>query len=41
VDEVAALFAALPAADPRLRLLFELAAELRAGQAVRARGDPT
>lgn len=37
VDEVAALFAALPAADPRLRLLVELAAELRAGQAVRAR----
>jgi integrase len=37
VDEVAALFAALPQADPRLRLLVELAAELRAGQAVRAR----
>lgn len=37
VDEVAALFAALPQADPRLRLLIELAAELRAGQAVRAR----
>ena len=37
VDEVAALFAALPKADPRLRLLVELAAELRAGQAVRAR----
>jgi integrase len=36
VDEVAALFAALPQADPRLRLLVELAAELRAGQAVRA-----
>jgi hypothetical protein len=31
-----ALFAALPEADPRLRLLIELAAELRAGQAVRA-----
>jgi integrase len=37
VDEVAALFAALPQADARLRLLVELAAELRAGQAVRAR----
>jgi integrase len=36
VDEVAALFAALPQADPRLRLLVELAAELRAGQALRA-----
>jgi integrase len=37
VDEVAALFRALPSADPRLRLLVELAAELRAGQAVRAK----
>lgn len=37
VDEVAALFRTLPAADPRLRLLVELAAELRAGQAVRAK----
>jgi integrase len=37
VDEVAAIFAALPQGDPRLRLLVELAAELRAGQAVRAR----
>lgn len=37
VDEVAAIFAALPEGDPRLRLLIELAAELRAGQAVRAR----
>jgi hypothetical protein len=37
VEEVAAIFAALPSADPRLRLLVELAAELRAGQAVRAR----
>ncbi|HEX6748760.1 MAG TPA: hypothetical protein VF092_15790 [Longimicrobium sp.] len=37
VDEVALIFAALPAADPRLRLLVELAAELRAGQAVRAK----
>jgi integrase len=37
VDEVAAIFAALPNADPRLRLLIELAAELRAGQAVRAK----
>jgi integrase len=36
VDEVAAIFAALPQADPRLRLLIELAAELRAGQAARA-----
>jgi integrase len=36
VEEVAAIFAALPKADPRLRLLIELAAELRAGQAVRA-----
>jgi len=35
VDEVAAIFAALPHGDPRLRLLVELAAELRAGQAVR------
>jgi integrase len=35
VDEVAAIFAALPQGDPRLRLLVELAAELRAGQAVR------
>jgi integrase len=34
---VAAIFAALPRADPRLRLLVELAAELRAGQAVRAK----
>jgi hypothetical protein len=37
VDEVAAIFGALPSADPRLRLLVELAAELRAGQAVRAK----
>jgi len=37
VDEVAAIFAALTEGDPRLRLLVELAAELRAGQAVRAR----
>lgn len=37
VEEVSALFRALPEADPRLRLLIELAAELRAGQAVRAR----
>jgi integrase len=37
VEEVAAIFAALPEGDPRLRLLVELAAELRAGQAVRAR----
>lgn len=37
VEEVAALFQALPGADPRLRLLVELAAELRAGQAVRAK----
>ena len=37
VDEVAAIFAALPQGDPRLRLLIELAAELRAGQAVRAK----
>jgi integrase len=31
------IFAALPKGDPRLRLLIELAAELRAGQAVRAK----
>lgn len=37
VEEVAAIFAALPQGDERLRLLVELAAELRAGQAVRAR----
>jgi hypothetical protein len=37
VEEVAAIFAALPQGDPRLRLLVELAAELRARQAVRAR----
>jgi hypothetical protein len=37
MDEVAAIFAALTEGDPRLRLLVELAAELRAGQAVRAR----
>lgn len=37
VEEVAAIFAALPEVDPRLRLLIELAAELRAGQAVRAK----
>ncbi|HEX6159203.1 MAG TPA: hypothetical protein VF111_03490, partial [Thermoanaerobaculia bacterium] len=37
VDEVAAIFAALPKADPRLRLLVELAAELRAGQAAKAK----
>lgn len=41
VDEVAAIFAALPKADPRLRLLIELAAELRAGQAVRAKRSDT
>jgi len=32
-----AIFAALPQGDPRLRLLIELAAELRARQAVRAK----
>lgn len=37
VEEVAAIFAALPQCDPRLRLLIEIAAELRAGQAVRAK----
>lgn len=37
VEEVAAFFAALPEADPRLLLLIELTAELRAGQAVRAK----
>jgi hypothetical protein len=37
LDEVSAIFNALPKADPRLRLLVELAAELRAGQAVRAK----
>jgi hypothetical protein len=37
VDEMAALFRALPDADPRLQLLIELAAELRVGQAARAR----
>ena len=37
VAEVAAIFAALPQGDPRLRMLVELAAELRAGQAVLAR----
>jgi integrase len=37
VEEVAAIFAALPKGDPRLRLLTEFAAELRAGQAVRAK----
>lgn len=37
VDEMSALFRALPEADPRLRLLLELAAELRVGQATRAR----
>lgn len=37
VQEVAAIFDALPQADPRVWLLVELAAELRAGQAVRAR----
>lgn len=37
VEEVAAIFAALPLGDPRLRLLIELAAELRAGQAVRGK----
>lgn len=35
-QEASSLFATLPQADPRLRLLIELAAELRAGQAVRA-----
>lgn len=37
VEEVAAIFGALPQADPRVHLLVELAAELRAGQAVRAK----
>lgn len=36
VEEVSRIFAALPQGDPRLRLLIELAAELRVGQAVRA-----
>lgn len=36
-EEAAKLFRALPEADPRLRLLIEMAAELRSGQAVRAR----
>jgi integrase len=37
VEEVAAIFGALPKGDPRVRLLVELAAELRAGQAVRGK----
>ena len=37
VEEVAAIFAALPQADPLVLLLVELAAEPRAGQAVRAK----
>lgn len=36
-EEAGRIFAALPQGDPRVRLLVELAAELRAGQAVRAR----
>ncbi|MEX2584350.1 MAG: hypothetical protein WD766_13860, partial [Gemmatimonadota bacterium] len=36
-EEVSRIFAALPEGDPRLRLLLELAAELRVGQAVKAR----
>jgi hypothetical protein len=36
-EEAAKIFKALQDADPRLRLLIELAAELRAGQAVRAK----
>lgn len=36
-EEAAKILAALPKGDPRLRLLMELASELRAGQAVRAR----
>ena len=37
VDEVAAIFARSAHGDPRLRFLVELAAELRAGQAVRGK----
>lgn len=37
VGEVVAIFSALPMADPRVWLLVELAAELRAGQAVRGK----
>ncbi|CAN5730835.1 hypothetical protein BH23GEM5_BH23GEM5_20720 [soil metagenome] len=37
MEEVKAIFGALPDGDPRLRLLVELAAELRAGQAVHAK----
>lgn len=37
VEEVRQFFAGLPQGDPRLWLLVELAAELRAGQAVRGR----
>lgn len=37
IHETAALFRALPPADPRLALLLDLAAELRIGQALRAR----
>jgi integrase len=37
IPETAALFRALPSADPRLALLLDLAAELRVGQALRAR----
>jgi len=37
IHETAALFRALPQADPRLALLLDLAAELRIGQALRAR----
>lgn len=36
-EEMGQLFQALPGADPRLRLLLELAAELRGGQAAQAR----
>ncbi|MDQ3605085.1 MAG: hypothetical protein M3418_02690 [Gemmatimonadota bacterium] len=37
LEEVARIFASLTRGDPRLELLIELAAELRAGQAVRAK----
>lgn len=37
IHETAALFRALPQADPRLALLLDLAAELRVGQALHAR----
>jgi integrase len=36
-EEVRRVFAALPEGDPRIHLLVELSAELRVGQAVRAR----